>query len=654
MKTCFRVLPLLSLLSCILPISALAQSVGQGGGVGNNPFSMIQTTWVVGGKVKTSQGDPVRGAMVTVTPLTTAGSRIVSTDAQGDFRTQYQLMTEGPIELSVILTAKKKGFQTAHAFVNYGRSGKTWAIPLTLHGLEEDPDLLSSADLISGLAPKLKQLGAAEGLAAKSVKDYTRGIAEFLDQHNLERAVPSLAKVVGNNPSCIGCRTMLGLAEIGWCDWNDAHNSFAESVNATLHDRKMGRPEPLVAYGAWLNWQHDPEKAESYFQEALKFAPQDALALQELGRTLLLLEQPEAANVILKSALAAGAGPEARLLNVEALLGVGRSDEAAVEMKRYLDGRDVRGMPIRVRQVWASVQNRKMVVALYAKSKPRKNQEHIDFLQHPPADLIRGLEPAKDQEPLSSILDGVGSQISELIKDFPNTSSLEAIHQERLSHKGKVQVTRDQKFRYLCLVPHQDWGPGFIEYRADSTGIEVAPTGLSEGFMLTKGFASAEFIFHPIYRSESTFRYLGRQNVNRRNTFVVAFAQIPAKAHLTGNFLKGPTVVTTLSQGLAWIDTDTYRIIRLHTDLLVPLPELHLEKETLDIDFNEVHFKQLKEALWLPEDVTVTLDWNGKLLRNRHEYADFKIFNVDASEKVGKPKDSEESSTAPPESTISQ
>ncbi len=172
--------------------------------------------------------------------------------------------------------------------------------------------------------------------------------------------------------------------------------------------------------------------------------------------------------------------------------------------------------------------------------------------------------------------------------------------------------------------------------------------------MLTKGFASAEFIFHPIYRSESTFRYLGRQNVNRRNTFVVAFAQIPAKAHLTGNFLKGPTVVTTLSQGLAWIDTDTYRIIRLHTDLLVPLPELHLEKETLDIDFNEVHFKQLKEALWLPEDVTVTLDWNGKLLRNRHEYADFKIFNVDASEKVGKPKDSEESSTAPPESTISQ
>ena len=41
------------------------------------------------------------------------------------------------------------------------------------------------------------------------------------------------------------------------------------------------------------------------------------------------------------------------------------------------------------------------------------------------------------------------------------------------------------------------------------------------------------------------------------------------------------------------------------------------------------------DTLWLPEEVTVTLDWNGKVLRNTHEYSDFKIFNVDASEKIG-------------------
>jgi hypothetical protein len=105
---------------------------------------------------------------------------------------------------------------------------------------------------------------------------------------------------------------------------------------------------------------------------------------------------------------------------------------------------------------------------------------------------------------------------------------------------------------------------------------------------------------------------------------------------------------------LAWIDPDTYRIIRIHSDLLAPLPELRLESETLSIDFNEVHFTSVKAALWLPEDVTVTLDWNGKLLRNRHEYSDFKIFNVDASEKIGKLKSSRHAPKTPEWSAVSQ
>jgi hypothetical protein len=158
--------------------------------------------------------------------------------------------------------------------------------------------------------------------------------------------------------------------------------------------------------------------------------------------------------------------------------------------------------------------------------------------------------------------------------------------------------------------------------------------------MLTKGFAATTLIFHPTYRSESTFRYLGRQDVNGRHAFVVAFAQTPAKAHIVGAFRQGQARLTTFSQGLAWVDSGTYQIIRLHTDLLMPLPELRLEREALNVEFSEVHFKHLQEGLWLPEQVTVTIDWNGKGLRNTHAYSDFKLFNVDASERIGKPQGS--------------
>ena len=146
----------------------------------------------------------------------------------------------GSNEFIVILTVKKKGFQTAHSYVNYGRTNKTWVVPLTLRPTDEDPDLLSPADLISGLAPKLKQLGPADGLAAKSEKDYTRGVADFLDQNNPDRAVPLLIKVVANNPSCIGCRIMLGLAELSWCAWDDANQTFGREREGDAGRSKNG------------------------------------------------------------------------------------------------------------------------------------------------------------------------------------------------------------------------------------------------------------------------------------------------------------------------------------------------------------------------------------------------------------------------------
>jgi hypothetical protein len=650
MKPSFYLM-VLFLLACILPISARAQSLGvTGATLNNNNYDMIEGVWLVAGKVRTVEGDPVRNAWVTVTPVTSTGLRTFYTDAQGEFRSEYQMVTGvGSNNFIVVMTVKKKGFQTAHSYVNYGRTNKTWMVPLTLRPTDEDPDLLSPVDLISGLAPKLKQLGPADGLAAKSEKDYTRGVADFLDQNNPDRAVPLLIKVVASNPSCIGCRIMLGLAELNWCAWDDANQTIGESVKATLADRKTGRPEALVAYGTWLSWQHEAERAEAFYLEALKFAPQDPLALQELGRSLLTLQKYETANDVLKRALAAGAGPEARLLYAESWLGAGRSNEASNELNRYLNGRDVKKMPPRVRQLWVSIQNRQKVETAFVKIKPRTGHEIVDFLQHPPANLTPGLEPAADQKQLGSILDGVGAKILEMTKSFPNTSSLEEIHQEKLGHKGKVSNTQDQKFRYLCMVPHQAWGPGFMEYRADLSGNEASVKGLTEGFMLTKGFTSAGFIFHPTYRAESNFRYLGRQKVNNRSTFVVAFAQIPGKAHFSGKFRQENTTVTTLSQGLAWIDSSTYEIIRLHTDLLTPLPELRLEGEATNIDFKEVHFKTLGGVLWLPDEVTVTLDWNGRVLRNRHEYSDFKIFNVDATEKIGTVKASAGSSQNVPE-----
>lgn len=609
-------------------------------GLGNVNISNIdniqQRHWVVAGKVTTLQGDPVLGAKVVIEPNVAGEFRTLKTDFQGEFLTEYWLNGDLVREFSASVEVVKKGFLKARMIVDMGPTDKPQMFPITLRDVQEDPRLLSQADLISSLAPKLRQLGASDGLSGSGQKDYARGVEEFLDRRRPDRAVLLFNKVLRRDASCLECRTMLALAELDSGDWDGAQRNLGEVVTAMRADAAKGRSEPLVAYGVVESWRHQREKAAGFFIEALKFAPHDPLALQELGRSQLLLENWGTAASYLQKALDAGAGPEARLLRSEALLGGGDPDEASKEMTRYLNGRDVKAMPMHVRQLWAQVRERKKVETTYAKVKTEVDQP-INYLRRAAPEL-KGLEPATDQSQLDSILSAVSKNVSELFQNFPNTSSLEQIHQEKVSRKGKVSGTREQKFRYLCFTPAEAWGPGFSEYRLNVVGDQGPPGGPLEGYMLTSGFASSSLLFHPAYLGESRFRFLGRQKINGRDTFVIAFAQQPARARSIGEFRTGQVVVPVFSQGLAWVDAESYQIIRMRTDLLEPLPEVKLKKETTEIDFGDVHFNRITQGFWLPREVTVTVDWNGRQLRNVHQYSDFKVFNVESSQRIGAPK----------------
>jgi hypothetical protein len=108
----------------------------------------------------------------------------------------------------------------------------------------------------------------------------------------------------------------------------------------------------------------------------------------------------------------------------------------------------------------------------------------------------------------------------------------------------------------------------------------------------------------------------------------------------------------TLSQGLAWVDSESYEIIRLRTDLLRPLPEVKLARATTEIAFGKVHFGGIDKGFVVPRQVTVEVDWNGKHLRNQHRYSEFKLFKVEATEKVGKPKELRQMFEQTPDSQV--
>ncbi len=244
---------------------------------------------------------------------------------------------------------------------------------------------------------------------------------------------------------------------------------------------------------------------------------------------------------------------------------------------------------------------------------------------------LKRLEPAQGQQELPLILQRVGENVETLFRNFPNTSSLEQVTQRRWSGEGWSEAEISQMFHYLALARPAETAPGLEEYRTDAKGRQAELHGLQRGFLLTQGFVSMAIYFHPLEQSGSAFRYLGRQMMHKRQTYVVAFAQRPAMARVTGQTTIGEKSVAILVQGVAWIDPASFQIVRLRTDLLAPREDIGLKRQTTEVDFDEVRFSSVAARLWLPRKVAVKQEWKDWTFYNLHRYSGFKLFKVEAT-----------------------
>ena len=262
---------------------------------------------------------------------------------------------------------------------------------------------------------------------------------------------------------------------------------------------------------------------------------------------------------------------------------------------------------------------------------------------------LKGLEPDESQAELPRILQKVGVNVEAFFENFPNTASVEKISMERLAvasgmgalgwPSAGIRESHTQKFRYLALPRPANEGVGLDEYRTDSKGQVVEPGGLGVGHFVTKGFVSVPLGFHPEYQAGSTFRYLGRQVINKRQSHVVAFAQRPGIARIGQRISFGTTSLLVLVQAIAWIDASDYQILRMRTDLLPSKENVGPKRDTTEIEFRTVRFKESTQMLWLPYEVAVSVDWRGNVYQNRHRYSDFRLFTVSTQQKLQAPKE---------------
>jgi len=246
---------------------------------------------------------------------------------------------------------------------------------------------------------------------------------------------------------------------------------------------------------------------------------------------------------------------------------------------------------------------------------------------------LNGLHPAPDQQQLPVILQSMGRTMDDFVRNIADLIAHEDVTQEKLNPDGKVRAKQRVQDNYLILHHGYEWGAN-AEYRMDNKGNRLGPIGLSQGYLVTSGHALSCISFSTDVQPQSRFRLLGEEKIGSRNVYVLGFAQRPGEVTFT-TVMRGTGIdeVGMLTQGILWVDKNTFQILRMLSDLLAANKEIQLDRLTTDVTFGEVRLQDVPNPLWLPKDVGVYIEISGERFRNLHHYTNYRRYRV--SVKIG-------------------
>ena len=253
---------------------------------------------------------------------------------------------------------------------------------------------------------------------------------------------------------------------------------------------------------------------------------------------------------------------------------------------------------------------------------------------------LKGISPAANQGELAIILRRTGATVDEFFANVVDVIAHEEIVQERLRPTvvnggmpgGLVDFKARTRDSYLILRRINGPRADIDEFRMNDKGIRIDDVGLAKGFLMTSGFALSIVHFSSMAQWESRFLHLGDQKIGGKDTYVVAFAQLPSEARNTVTLRAEGAKASLFVQGIAWVDKANFQIVQMRTDLLAPRLDIGLDEQTTEITFKEVRFSDLAVPLWLPRDVNINVKFTAgafvEIIRNVHRYTDYRRYGV--------------------------
>jgi tetratricopeptide (TPR) repeat protein len=453
--------------------------------------------------------------------------------------------------------------------------------------------------------------------------NYVMGMIDLVSKQ-VAQAKPYLEKSVSIDPKQPPSLLALGTVRLQLNDYGGAIQVLEHDVQL---DPTSWKAEWMLA-DAYLK-QRNYEKAQEYAERALETGKQFA------ARVALLLGQAQA--------------------------GLGERDEAANTFEDYLklhpddpDAAKIRSFADALKKPAAPTP---VPVSARADA-PRANSNNIpSSMPSGPVSVSASatpvdLPPRENWAPpdidaakpfiifgaacsLPKILHEVGNTAEQFVTSLEQFSAVEDYQSVEIKRNEQLESPEMRRYSYLVTVeaprPHVI---ELHEIRNGSSGRRDMP-----GILVDTGAPALALAFHPVYRDDFVWTCEGLGEWKDKTTWVVHFEQRKDRPTSLLAAYETPSQQYALPlKGRAWITQNGGHVVHLETDLVHPMAEIGLTRQHFSIDYEPVSFKTHNVQLWLPEDVDVYYQYQGRYIHNYHHYSDFKLFWVETSQKIGGPK----------------
>ena len=237
---------------------------------------------------------------------------------------------------------------------------------------------------------------------------------------------------------------------------------------------------------------------------------------------------------------------------------------------------------------------------------------------------------------LSLVLEGAGKRMEEFAKDLEKFSATERVEHFSVKSSGERRAPEVRSFEYVVSVSQTPSGVIELdEYRNGTTDREQFPAGIA-----TEGLPAMALIFHPLMQTDFNFACEGLGEQRGRPAWQVHFQQRLDRPNRIRSYVVGGNAYAVPLKGRAWIDAATFQVMRFESDLMMPIVPIELTKEHLSIDYAPVQFRTQGVQLWLPQHADLYVSRHGHRYYRSHSFDNFKIFTIEAGQKIQAPKQS--------------